>query len=382
MRIGVLGGGQLGRMLALAGIPLGLRFLFGDPAMEAPARLLADQLVGEYDDENLHHQLAERVDLVTYEFENVPVSALYHLAEHRPVFPTPHALRLMQDRFKEKRLCARLGIPVPPFRKVDVSADLEAGAAEFGLPLMLKTRYAGYDGRGQRRLEGVGGLSRAFTELGGRLLLVEPLVPFTREISLIAARARGGAFVAYPLVENHHEDGMLRWSRPLAVTDAAAWQATAEDHARRIMEHLDYVGVLTIEYFQTEHGIFVNEIAPRVHNSGHWTIEGAATSQFENHLRAGLGWPLGDPSPRGASLMVNLIGEAPSVPGLLAIPGAHVHLYGKEGRPRRKVGHVTLVSDTAAELGAHTMRLADTLGVPLPAPSAVLDPGRSPAAHT
>jgi len=376
VRVGVLGAGQLGRMLALAGSPLGLHFVFGDPAVDAPARLLADHLVGEYDDQNLQHQLAQRSDLVTYEIENVPAAALYHLAEHRPVFPTPQALRLMQDRLKEKSLCARLGIPVPPFRKVDAAGDLQAAAVDLGLPLMLKTRYAGYDGRGQRCIEAQAGLSGAFTELGGRLLIAEPLVPFAREVSLIAVRGRDGAFAAYALVENHHESGMLRWSRPLASAGAAALQATAERHARRIMEHLDYVGVMTIEYFQTEQGIFVNEIAPRVHNSGHWTIEGAATSQFENHLRAGLGWPLGDTATRGATVMVNLIGAVPELPRLLAIPGVHVHLYGKEARPRRKVGHVTLVSDTVTELAERTLRLADVLGITLPAPSLEEDPVR------
>lgn len=368
MKIGVLGGGQLGRMLALAGQPLGLRLLFVDPLPETPARLLAEQLVGDYEDEELHHALADCIDLVTYELESVPVAALFHLAEHRPVFPTPHALRLMQDRVREKRLCARLGIPVPPFRRVDSLTDLRVAAAELGLPLMLKTRYAGYDGRGQRRVVAPNVLADAFADLGGRLLLAEPVVPFAREVSLIAVRGRDGTFAAYPLVENHHVDGILRWSRPLRAVEAAAWQDTAEGHARRIMEHLGYVGVMTIEYFVTENGLQVNELAPRVHNSGHWTIEGAETSQFENHLRAGLGWRLGDTGARGASLMVNLLGEAPDPARVLAVPGAHLHLYGKAAAPRRKVGHVTLTAATTAALAERTSQLADVLEVALPDP--------------
>jgi 5-(carboxyamino)imidazole ribonucleotide synthase len=366
VKVGVLGGGQLGRMLALAGEPLGLRFLFADPSPDTPARLLAEQLVGDYEDDELHHALAGRTDLVTYELENVPVAALFHLAEHRPVFPTPRALRLMQDRLREKRLCARLEIPVPPFRRVDALEDLRAAAAELGLPLMLKTRFAGYDGRGQRRIVAPNGLDVAFTDLGGRRLLAEPVVPFVREVSLIAVRGGDGAFAAYPLVENHHVDGILRWSRPLQAVQAAAWQRTAEDHARRIMQHLGYVGVMTIEYFATQTGLQVNELAPRVHNSGHWTIEGAATSQFENHLRAGLGWRLGDTGARGASLMVNLIGDAPDPARLLAIPGAHPHLYGKAPGPRRKLGHVTLTAETTAALAGPTRQLADALGAELP----------------
>ncbi len=364
----MLGGGQLGRMLALAGQPLGLRFLFADPSPETPARLLAEQLVGDYEDENLHHTLADHIDLVTYELENVPVAALFHLAEHRPVFPTPHALRLMQDRVREKRLCARLGVPVPPFRRVDAPAELRVAAAELGLPLMLKTRYAGYDGRGQRRVVAPNGLAGAFADLGGRLLLAEPLVPFVREVSLIAVRGRDGTFAAYPLVENHHVDGILRWSRPLRVVEAAAWQSTAEEHAHRIMDYLGYVGVMTIEYFVTEGGLQVNELAPRVHNSGHWTIEGAETSQFENHLRAGLGWRLGETGARGPSLMANLIGEAPDPARLFTIPGAHPHFYGKAAGPRRKVGHVTLTAGTTAALAERTRQLAEVLDVALPDP--------------
>lgn len=366
MKIGVLGGGQLGRMLALAGQPLGLRFLFADPSPETPARLVAEQLVGGYEDEESHHLLADRVDVVTYEIENVPAPALFHLAEHRSVFPTPQALRLMQDRLREKRLCVELGIPVPPFRRVDGEGELRAAAAELGLPLMLKTRFAGYDGRGQRRVAAPDGLPRALADLGGRRLLAEPVVAFAREVSLIAVRGRDGTFAAYPLVENHHEEGILRWSRPLRAVEAATWQGIAEAHARRIMEQLGYVGVMTIEYFVTADGLQVNEMAPRVHNSGHWTIEGATTSQFENHLRAGLGWPLGDPSARGMSLMVNLIGAVPDAGRVLAVAGTHLHLYGKAARPRRKVGHVTLTAATPDALGERTRQLADVLGVALP----------------
>jgi len=366
MRIGVLGGGQLGRMLALAGVPLGLRFVFEDPAAETPAQLIAEQIVGAYEDQDVHHSLAERVDLVTYEFENVPVAALYHLAEHRPVFPVPQALGIMQDRAKEKRLCEQLAIPVPPFRKVETLDQLRAAAADLGFPLMLKTRYAGYDGRGQRRVDEPAALEPAFSALGGRLLLAEPVVPFARELSLIAVRGRDGVCAAYPLTENHHQDGILRWSRPLTDAGAVEQQTVAETYARRVLEHLGYVGVVTLEFFEVGGVLLVNEMAPRVHNSGHWTIEGAATSQFENHLRAGLGWPLGPTTRRGFSVMMNIIGTEPDVARILAVPGAHLHLYGKDARPHRKLGHVTLVAETAEQLRAQELRLAAGLAASPP----------------
>jgi 5-(carboxyamino)imidazole ribonucleotide synthase len=361
MRLGILGGGQLGRMLALAGSPLGVRCLFKDPAAETPARLLAEQIVADYDDEEALDRLADRVDLVTYEFENVPVEALYHLAERRSVFPAPQALKTMQDRSKEKRLCELLGIPVPPFRSINTVEQLQTAAEEIGVPAMLKTRYSGYDGRGQRRVERRSELEPAFEALGGRLLIFEPLVPFDRELSLIAVRARDGAFTAYPLIENHHRDGILCWSRSPAPVVPPAQQARAEAYARRVMEHFGYVGAMTLEFFDVGGHLLVNEMAPRVHNSGHWTIEGAVTSQFENHLRAGLGWPLGSTRPRGHCLMMNLLGTLPDLTPILAIADAHLHLYGKAARPRRKLGHVTIVAGSAGQLEAARAQLSASL---------------------
>lgn len=360
MRLGILGGGQLGRMLALRGLSLGIRSVVLAPAADAPASAIAEQIVAPYDDEDAHHRLAAHVDAVTYEIENVPAPALYHLAEHRFVFPPPRALELMQDRLEEKRLCRRLDIPVPLFRKVDVLEDLDRMATEFGYPFMLKARRAGYDGRGQRVVRGPDDAREAFAALGGRSLLAEPVVPFEREVALIAVRGRDGAMAFYPLVENRHEEGILRWSRPLV---DVAELSVVEAYARRVAEHLGYVGVLTLEFFDVGGRILLNEMAPRVHNAGHWTIEGAETSQFENHLRAGLGYPLGATAARGASLMVNLLGELPDPTGIMAIAGAHLHVYGKAPGWRRKVGHVTLVADGPAELRARAHALVGALGL-------------------
>ena len=359
MRVGIVGAGQLGRMLALAGLPLGVRSLFLAPAADTPARALAEQVVASYDDEDGQHRLAEHVDVVTYELENLPAQALYHLAEHRAVFPPPRALETMQDRLEEKRLCRLLDIPVPPFRRVDSLEDLTAAAGDYGLPFLVKARRAGYDGRGQRVVRTPADIPEAFAALGGRSLLAEPYVRFDREVAVIAVRARDGAMRFYPLVENHHEDGILRWSRPLA--DSADGRRAAE-YARRVAEHFGYGGVLTLELFVVGDRLLLNEMAPRVHNSGHWTIEGAETSQFENHLRAGLDYPLGATAARGASLMVNLIGEPPDVRRVTAVAGAHVHLYGKPPGPRRKIGHVTLIGADPAELAVRSRDLAAALG--------------------
>jgi 5-(carboxyamino)imidazole ribonucleotide synthase len=362
--IGVLGAGQLGRMLALAGYPLGLRFAFFDENAEAPAGHLGELTVASWDDRVALDAFAEAVDLVTYEFENVPVAAAERLARRVPVFPPPKALDVAQDRLKEKTLFRRLDIGTAPFATVDTRGDLDRAVATIGLPAVLKTRTQGYDGKGQRVLRRKVDLDAAYAAIGDRPLLLEGFVPFERELSIIAARSLTGETAYWPLIENVHRDGILRLSIAPAfgaddpLTDAAAAIAA------KTLEALDYVGVLAIELFQHEGRLLANEMAPRVHNSGHWTIEGATTSQFENHLRAILGLPLGATRTTGISAMVNLIGETPESAALLGIEGAHLHLYGKPARPGRKLGHVTLVESERAALESTLARVATFVDEP------------------
>ena len=341
--VGVLGAGQLGRMLALAGYPLGLRFAFFDENAEAPAGHLGPLTAASWDDHAALDAFANSVDLVTYEFENVPVTAAQRLAEHVPVFPPPGALRVAQDRLNEKNLFRDLDIETVTFATVDTRDELDSAVAEIGFPSVLKTRRQGYDGKGQRVLRRGADLDPAFAAIGGAPLILEAFVPFEREVSILAARSRTGETAYWPLVENVHRDGILRLSiAPAPRADGALTDAAVAISAKAL-EALDYVGVLAIELFQYEGRLLANEMAPRVHNSGHWTIEGAKTSQFENHLRAILGLPLGAPDAIGVSAMINLIGETPDPGALLGIEGAHLHLYGKPARPGRKLGHVTLV---------------------------------------
>lgn len=333
--VGVIGGGQLGRMLALAGIPLGLSFRFLDPSADAPAAEVGELLVGAYDDPVLLDRLADGAEVVTYEFENVPVES----ARRVGAVPDARALEASQDRLVEKQLFRRLGIPTAP-----IDDEVET------FPALLKTRRLGYDGKGQRLVETrpVPGPGHVPSQH-----VLEGLVPFERELSLLAVRGRAGETAFYPLVENEHADGILRVSRAPA-KDAP--QAEAEEYATRLLDELGYVGVLALELFDVGGALVANELAPRVHNTGHWTIEGAGTSQFENHLRAILGLRLGSTALRGEAVMVNLIGKAPELERLLSLPGAHVHLYGKEPRAGRKLGHVTLLDPseetTAVLLGS------------------------------
>ena len=350
MIVGVLGGGQLGRMLALAGYPLGLRFRFLDRAADATSGQVGELVVGDYEDAAVLDRFAAGLTVATYEFENVPVVAARRLAERVPVFPAARALEVAQDRLAEKTLFGELGIPVAPFARVDTRADLEAAAGRLGLPAVLKTRRFGYDGKGQAVLREPGDVEAAWAHLGGVPLLLEGFVPFERELSVLAARGRDGQTAFYPLVENHHRDGILRKSLAPAPGLTPDLTAQAEAHAARVLDALGYAGVLAIELFQEGGRLLANELAPRVHNSGHWTIEGAETSQFENHLRAVLGLPLGSTAPRGVSAMLNLIGATPDPAAVLAVPGAHVHLYGKAPAPGRKLGHLTLRADEPGDL--------------------------------
>ncbi len=308
--IGVLGGGQLGRMLGLAGLPLGRRFLFLDPSPDAPAGDVGEHLVADYDDPAALDELASRADVVTYEFENVPAATVDVLAERVPVFPPAGVLRATQDRLVEKRSLVAVGIPVAPFREATTAAEVRDAAAELGRSVIVKTRRGGYDGKGQAVISDGSDVDAAVAGLGGRELIVEGRVDFDRELSLIAVRGRDGTFAAYPLVENHHAGGILRFSLAPAPAVDPSLQETAEGFARRFMGAHEYVGVMTLELFQVGDELIVNEVAPRVHNSGHWTIEGAEVSQFENHLRACLGLPLGATTPVGWSVMANVLGDA------------------------------------------------------------------------
>lgn len=357
MKIGILGAGQLGRMLALAGYPLDFDFVFLDPAAEACAAPLGEHLHADYLDQAALAELCERCDLVTYEFENVPQAAAAFVAARKPLFPAPAALETGQDRLSEKRLFESLQIPVPRFAPVDTREQLEAAVAVIGLPAVLKTRRMGYDGKGQAVLRSASEVGDAWQRLGsGTLanLILEAFVPFEREVSCLAVRGRGGELGFYPLVENQHRDGILRMARP-RLNDPL--QALGEDYARRVIEKLDYVGVLAFEFFVADGGLLANEIAPRVHNSGHWSIEGAEVSQFENHLRAIAGLPLGSTALRGACAMLNFIGTAPVLELAAEIPGVHIHLYGKTPKPQRKIGHATVTAATQRELERRLKRL-------------------------
>ncbi|HTT32226.1 MAG TPA: 5-(carboxyamino)imidazole ribonucleotide synthase [Methylomirabilota bacterium] len=379
MTIGILGGGQLGYMLALAGYPLGLHFRFLDPSPEAPVGRIAQRVTAEYTDHAALEKFSSGLELVTYEFENVPVEAAKFLAQRVPVYPPPAALEAAQDRLNEKTLFQKLGISTTEFLPISKPAEFEGAVQQLGLPAVLKTSRMGYDGKGQWILRTSEDVSKAQSELPKVPLIVERFVPFTRELSVLAIRARTGETAFYPLVENHHRGGILRLSLAPAPALDQRLQRAAEDIARRVLEALQYVGVLAIEFFEHEGRLLANEMAPRVHNSGHWTIEGAITSQFENHLRAVLGLPLGSTGAAGHCAMVNLIGDLPESAEVLAVPDAHLHLYGKVPRPGRKLGHITLRAASPERLA---LRLSE-----LPAffhrPDFFLDSvlAQSPSAH-
>jgi len=349
-------------MLALAGIPLGYGFVFVDPSPGAPAAATGKQIACGYDDPLGHAALAE-CQVVTYEFESVPVEAAEALATRVPVFPPPFALRVAQDRFAEKSCFRSLGIGTAPFEAIDSLEDLTRAVAVLGLPAVLKTRRLGYDGKGQSLLRRAEDIASAWAAVGQAPSILEGFVHFERELSLIAVRAKDGQTAFYPLVENHHQQGILRKTIAPAPALTAELQAAAEAYATRILEHLSYVGVLALELFQTGSALLVNEIAPRVHNSGHYSIEGSRTSQFENHLRAILGLPLGDTSVVSPSCMLNLVGQLPNSAAVLAIPDAHLHLYGKSPRPGRKVGHITVRAKDEGELAERVAALEAIPGV-------------------
>lgn len=345
MRVGVLGAGQLGRMLGEAALRLGVECIFLDPAEEACAVAVGRRLRADFDDANVLDALASACDVITYEFENVPVDSIERLAEQRPTAPGAQALAVAQDRLSEKRLFTALDIPVAAYLEVSNRKEFDAAVTALGLPFVLKTRRMGYDGKGQYVVRSADEAEDAWNALGDQALIAEAFVDFDYEVSVIAVRARNGEIRFYPLSRNDHRDGMLRRATP--VLDPSPLADTAFAHTRALMTHTQYVGVMAFEFFVTRSGeLLANEIAPRVHNSGHWTIEGAECSQFENHLRAVCGLALGSTAAVRHSSMVNIIGGLPPLTQLAQIPGVQIHYYGKQPRPGRKVGHVTIVAES------------------------------------
>jgi 5-(carboxyamino)imidazole ribonucleotide synthase len=343
MKIGILGGGQLARMIALAGYPLAHDFLVLDPSANAGAVNLSKHLHGAYDDPALLEQLADQADVVTYEFENVPADVAEYLGSHTRIAPPAIALAVAQDRLTEKNHFHQLNIPTAPFAAVDSLSDLQQAMESIGYPAILKSRRMGYDGKGQFVIKTPDQLPEAFTSMQGAAAIVEGFVNFQREISIIAARSISGETVFYPLSENLHKGGILRVA---TCTHNDPLQEAAQDYVTRLLKSLDYVGIIALELFDEGGELRANEFAPRVHNSGHWTIEGSETSQFENHLRAILDLPLGSTEARGFSAMVNFIGNVPESTAILSIANTHLHLYAKDSRKGRKVAHATVRADT------------------------------------
>jgi len=339
MIVGILGGGQLARMMALAGHPLGIKVIFLDPSDEACSKEVATGIQGDYTDEKQLTRLADQCDVITYEFENVPQQSVDFLSRLTRVHPGSKALATAQDRLHEKNMFQKLGIPTAQFAAIDSLEQLEQAINTIGLPAVLKTRRLGYDGKGQAVLRDPGDAKAAWQSIGQSPAILEAFVKFDREISIIATRSANGETAYYPLTENVHVDGILHTSKALS---ACPVQPKAEALSETLMTELNYVGVIALELFQQGDKLIANEFAPRVHNSGHWTMEGAYTGQFENHLRAVCDLPLGDSHAVGPSAMVNLVGAIPDIAAILAIPGCHLHLYDKAPRSGRKIGHINI----------------------------------------
>jgi len=343
MRIGIIGAGQLGQMLGLAARDLDIECRFLDPSTSPPARTCGEVIQRPFDDAEALADLAATCDVVTYEFENVPVAALQRISDDVAVYPPLEALRQAQDRLLEKRLFERLGIPLPAYQTIDSLQDMVSAAGALGLPMVIKTRRLGYDGKGQFVVRKTSDIEPAWQALGTQPLIAEQWVPFDYEVSAIGVRSVDGEICYYALSQNVHENGILRTSR--SPVDAPQLAARAANYMRLLLEHLDYVGVLALEMFVSGDQLLANEFAPRVHNSGHWTIEGAATGQFENHLRAVSNLGLGSTAGRGHAGMINLISDIPDK--VRAIDNGFLHDYGKEPRAGRKLGHITVIGDTA-----------------------------------
>ncbi len=361
MKLGILGGGQLAQMLTLAAIPLDISTLCIDPTAGVCASRVTEVMHASLDDQTALHEFAAQVDVITIETENIPTTTVDTLQQLKPVAPSLAALKVCQDRILEKQCCNELDIATTAFTDINSLADLQAAGEQLAYPFLVKTRRFGYDGKGQALLSVPTDCEAAWRTLGESPSIGEALVAFDRELSIIAVRRQNGDCAFYPLCENHHHQGILRLTQ--VPFDNFALQKQAEDIALRLLTHFNYVGVLTIELFQVGDQLLVNELAPRVHNSGHWSIEGADCSQFENHVRAICDLPLGSTQARGYSAMLNLISQVPTPSAVLEHPQAHCHFYGKAPRPGRKLGHVTLNCETKTDLHTQLTTLQTLQGI-------------------
>ncbi len=366
LRIGILGGGQLGRMMALAGYPLDLAFSFYDSNPACPSAALGERFGDADNSTSSLDAFIDSADVFTYEFENIPAEWVERIAAKKQVFPGVKSLSVSQNRLNEKKLFADLKIPSARFADIRSESDLRNAVSTLGLPLVIKTVTMGYDGKGQFLLKTEEQIAQAWGELGAQApLIAEEFVHFKRELSIIAVRGRDGKTVCYPLTENVHHRGILSHSIAPAPQVDSDTQLTAERYISAILHELDHVGAITLEMFDTRHGLFANETAPRVHNSGHWTIEGARCSQFENHVRAVAGLPLGATTCDRPTAMLNIIGQHPDANTILSIKDAHLHLYGKSERDGRKLGHITLTANGHHELAAGIAQIAEALPNPM-----------------
>lgn len=362
-KIGIFGGGQLGRMMAQAALPLNLQCTFFEQQKDCPSSALG-QIFSPQDDNGLQ-DFMQSADVFSLEFENTPVKDVDVLTQQKTLYPPRQALAIAQNRLSEKALFDELSIPVAPYRAVHSLADLQQAVQDLGLPIVLKTATGGYDGKGQFVLRSEQDIEQAWQELSpAGALIAESFVKFSREVSIIAVRSQQGEVKTWDLAENHHHHGILSHSI-VPAPNSQHLQAVAEDYITRLLNHLNYVGVLTLELFVTEQGLYANEMAPRVHNSGHWSIEGAVCSQFENHIRAVAGLPLGSTATIRPTVMVNIIGQHPDSAQVLALDSAHLHLYGKSERVGRKLGHITLTPQQPEQLTDLCRALAKILPNPL-----------------
>ena len=361
--IGIFGGGQLGRMMAQAALPLNIQCTFFEATTDCPSAALGQVISSKA--ENGLQDFIHSADVFSLEFENTPLADVDVLTKHKDLYPSRQALATAQNRLLEKALFDQLDIPVAPYKAVDSLESLQQAVVDLGLPIVLKTTTGGYDGKGQFVLRSQDQISQAWAELGpAGALIAESFVTFSREVSIIAVRGQNGEVKTWPLAENHHHNGILSHSI-VPAPNSSDLQPVAQDYITRLLNHLNYVGVLTLELFVTEHGLYANEMAPRVHNSGHWSIEGAVCSQFENHIRAVAGLPLGSTAVVRPTVMINIIGQYPKSAEVLALNGAHLHLYNKTERAGRKIGHITLMPNDSAELTGLCRQLAKILPEPL-----------------
>lgn len=361
--IGIFGGGQLGRMMAQSALPLNIQCTFFEQQKDCPSSVLGK--VYSPQDDNALQDFINSADVFSLEFENTPVQDVDVLTQQKTLYPPRQALATAQNRLAEKALFDELNIPVAPYRAVHSLDDLQSAVQQLGLPIVLKTATGGYDGKGQFVIREQQDINQAWQELSpAGALIAEGFIKFNREVSIIAVRGQNGEVKTWDLAENHHHHGILSHSI-VPAPKSEHLQPVAQDYISRLLNHLNYVGVLTLELFVTNDGLLANEIAPRVHNSGHWTIEGAICSQFENHIRAVAGLPLGSTETVRPNVMVNIIGQHPNSADVLALNGAHLHLYNKSERQGRKLGHITLMPNDSQQLSNLCQQLAKILPNPL-----------------